>query len=83
MTSEERVKAALNFVEPDRVPRFWSAFWPAFVEKWQQSHDDSDPHRFFGGDVRLVAADETAVCDRTQGARDKKSDSLCEQNDEI
>ena len=58
MTGKERVKAALNFTEPDRVPRFWQGFWAEFVDNWDQHHDGVDPHDYFADDMRLVAANE-------------------------
>ena len=56
----QRVSASLNFAEPDRVPRYWQNFWPSFVDSFQRRHPGVDPHDFFGDDMRLVAADETA-----------------------
>ena len=59
MTGKQRVSAALNFTEPDRVPRFWQGFWPQFIENWSERHAGIDPHDHFGDDMRLVAANET------------------------
>ena len=59
MTGKERVLAALEFREADRVPRFWDAFWPEFREKWAKRFPGRDPMRHFGNDMRVIAADET------------------------
>ncbi len=59
MTSKQRVLAALEFREPDRVPRFWDAFWPEFREVWDQRCPGVDPMLYFGNDLEVVAADET------------------------
>lgn len=60
MTGKERTIKAFLFDEPDRVPRYWPAFWPEFYAKWSARHGETDLHEYFGDDMRLVAANETA-----------------------
>ncbi|MBN2296646.1 MAG: hypothetical protein JXM70_29730, partial [Pirellulales bacterium] len=60
MNSKQRVIAAMRFQQPDRVPRYWSAFWPEFEANWKSHHGDDDIHSAFGDDMFLVAPDETA-----------------------
>ena len=58
----ERVMKALNFEEPDRVPRF-DLFWPEFTDVWRRGKGlapDADPTDYYGVDMVVVAADETA-----------------------
>ena len=58
----ERVMKALNFEEPDRVPRF-GPFWPEFTDVWRREKGlapDADPTDYYGADMVVVAADETA-----------------------
>jgi uroporphyrinogen decarboxylase len=53
---------ALNFEEPDRVPRHEN-FWSEFIEAWraQKGLDpEADPVDYYGIDLVVVAADETA-----------------------
>jgi uroporphyrinogen decarboxylase len=59
MNSKERVKQALSFSQPDRVPRFWPSFWPSFLDRWKACRA-GDPRKFYGTDIRIVAANETA-----------------------
>jgi uroporphyrinogen decarboxylase len=59
MTGKERVTAALEFREADRVPRIWDAFWPEFVTQWDQRFPGVDPSNYFGNDVLVIVADET------------------------
>ena len=42
MTSKERVIAAMNFQEPDRVPRYFSPFWSEFKALWERVHGPTD-----------------------------------------
>ena len=35
MTAEERVRAAMNFERPDRVP-YWDSPWDRFIPAWQR-----------------------------------------------
>lgn len=60
MNAKQRVMMAMNFQEPDRVPRFWQDFWPDFQEKWQSERGQTDLHAHFGDDMRLVRPDEAA-----------------------
>lgn len=60
MNSKQRVMAALNFRQPDRVPRYWQNFWPEFEEKWTSRHGPTNLNAYFGDDMYLVASDETA-----------------------
>lgn len=59
MTGKERVRAALEFREADRVPRFWDAFWPEFQAEFTGRFPGVDPMRYFGNDLQVVVADET------------------------
>ncbi|MBI2192239.1 MAG: hypothetical protein HYU36_09665 [Planctomycetes bacterium] len=62
LSSRERVMCALNFREPDRIPRFFS-FWPEFVQTWQKTKGTGshlDVARSYGSDMMIVAANETA-----------------------
>jgi len=59
MTGHQRVFAALEFRQPDRIPRFWDAFWPEFRAAWDQRFPGVDPMVYFGNDLDVVAADET------------------------
>jgi uroporphyrinogen decarboxylase len=60
MNSKQRAMAAMNFEEPDRVPRYWSSFWNEFAEEWGRQRSKVDLFEHFRSDMRLVAADETA-----------------------
>ncbi|MFW5868184.1 MAG: uroporphyrinogen decarboxylase family protein [Armatimonadota bacterium] len=60
MTSKERVMAALNFQQPDRVPTGPWAFWPEFREAWREQTETAetiDDH--FLTDVWIAVGDET------------------------
>ncbi len=59
MTGKQRVMAAMNFQQPDRVPRYWQTFWDEFQQNWAIERGQTDLHQHFGDDMRLVAADET------------------------
>ena len=53
---------ALNFHEPDRVPRY-QHFWSEFAEAWRAAKGlgpEADPMEYYGGDMVVVPADETA-----------------------
>lgn len=59
--SERRVRAALGFEIPDRVPRF-DSFWPEFVEGWRREKElgrESTPEDYYGIDLVVAVADET------------------------
>ncbi len=59
--SEERVRTALAFGVPDRVPRY-DAFWPEFVDIWRRAKrvgPDAVPEDWYGIDLTVAAADET------------------------
>ncbi|MDK1031535.1 MAG: uroporphyrinogen decarboxylase family protein, partial [Planctomycetia bacterium] len=61
MTGKERVLLALDFEEPDRVPRY-TTFWGGFLEDWhrQKGKDFSgDILDYYGIDIVVAAADET------------------------
>jgi len=59
MTGKERVSAALEWREADRVPRFWDCFWDEFVVEWKKRFPGVDVMRYFGNDMDVVVADET------------------------
>lgn len=53
---------ALDFREPDRVPRHEN-YWPEFVDVWRDEKGlgaDSDPADYYGIDLVVAVADETA-----------------------
>jgi len=58
LTSKERVMTAMEFQEPDRVPRYFSHFWPEFKAQWEGVHGPTDLYDRFGDDMRLIAAEE-------------------------
>ena len=74
MNPTERVMAALDFREPDRVPLF-DSYWPEFGERWRQEngldrgdqatrHDgyaveDADILSHYEVDIHILAADES------------------------
>jgi uroporphyrinogen decarboxylase len=60
MNAKQRVMMAMNFQEPDRVPRYWQEFWPEFQEQWRDRHGPADIRDYFGDDMRLVKPDEAA-----------------------
>ena len=62
LTGHDRVMMALNFQEPDRVPRY-EGFWEEFVDAWRSEKGlgaEADPIDYYGIDLIVVAADETA-----------------------
>ena len=62
MSGHERVLAALNFKEPDRVPR-WFNFWPEFRQAWERqkgAQPDDAILEYYGTDMMVVVANETA-----------------------
>jgi uroporphyrinogen decarboxylase len=60
MTSKQRVMTAMQFQEPDRIPRYFSSFWPEFKANWERVHGPTDLYHHFGDDMRLVEPDESA-----------------------
>ncbi len=50
---------AMNFEEPDRVPRCWLNFWPEFKAAWKNGDGGTDIHAYFGDDMLVVRPDET------------------------
>lgn len=59
--AERRVRAALSFEQPDRVPRY-DSFWPEFTQAWRQQKNlgpEASPEDYYGIDLTVVAADET------------------------
>jgi len=59
--SECRVRAALSFETPDRVPRY-DTFWPEFTEAWRRQKGlsaDVTPQDYYGIDLHVAVADET------------------------
>ena len=70
MTGKERVLAALEFQEADRVPRFWDHFFPEFCLEFAKQVPDVDPMSHFGNDVQVVVADETPWPSRAKVVRD-------------
>ena len=60
MTSKQRVTAALNFRESDRVPRMFNSFDEEFTRWWRERHGDVGPEEFSGSDMTVAVANETA-----------------------
>lgn len=60
VTGKQRVMKAMKFEEPDRVPRYWQHFWPAFQESWMGRYGKMDLFAHFGNDMHLVRPDEAA-----------------------
>jgi len=59
--AERRVRAALEFRTPDRVPRY-DSFWPEFTDTWRVRKGlgpEALPEDYYGIDLAVVAADET------------------------
>lgn len=59
--AERRVRAALSFDVPDRVPRY-DSFWPEFTDVWRRQKSlppTLSPEDCYGIDLTVVAADET------------------------
>jgi len=59
--SERRVRAALGFEIPDRVPRY-DSFWPEFIEIWRRGRglgQEADPADCYGIDLTVAVADES------------------------
>lgn len=75
MTSKERVIAAMSFKEADRVPRYFSFFWPEFKAAWECVHGPTDFFRHFGDDMRLVEPEESAWPSRA-GVVERRGDRL-------
>lgn len=60
MTSKERVMAALDFREPDRVPTGPWAFWGEFREAWrEQVHAEESLDDYFLEDIWIAVGNET------------------------
>ncbi len=59
MTGKQRMIAALEYRETDRVPRFWQSFWDEFIVEWRQRFPDGDINDYFGDDMDVIVADET------------------------
>lgn len=60
MTGKQRVIAAMEYRQPDRLPRYWQEFWPEFTENWANKYQPTNLDQHFGSDMFLVAAIETA-----------------------
>ncbi|NPV08940.1 MAG: hypothetical protein HPY83_13385 [Anaerolineae bacterium] len=62
MNSVERVRAALDFRQPDRVPWYFNSFWPQFEEAWRQRGGGAagqDIEDYYEIDMGRVIPDET------------------------
>ena len=66
MNAKQRVMEAMAFREPDRVPRYWSGFWPEFEAAWREQRGEADLEVVFGGDMRLAAPEESAWPTRSE-----------------
>ena len=60
MTAKQRVTAAMDFRETDRVPRMFTSFEQNFLRSWRERHGDLRPQQFSDSDMSVVAANETA-----------------------
>ncbi len=60
MTSRERVRTAIERMEPDRVP-VYDDIWSATVKRWQREGfpEETSPADYFGFDMRGISADLT------------------------
>ena len=58
MTGKERVLAALECRQADRVPRF-CAFWDEYLVEWNKRFPGVDAMLHFGNDMEIVAADHS------------------------
>ena len=74
--AERRVRAALSFQPPDRVPRY-DSFWPSSPTIRQQKAlgPDSSPEDYYGIDLTVVVADET-LGRRCRGWRDDGDETV-------
>ena len=59
MNHKERTAAAMNFRQPDRVPRYWQNFWDQFEDNWTSRYGRTDLFDHLGDDMKLVIADES------------------------
>ena len=60
MTSRQRVMAALNFQEPDRVPTGPWSFWGEFKQAWlEEAQTDASLDDHFLQDVSIAVGNET------------------------
>jgi uroporphyrinogen decarboxylase len=58
---ERRVRAALSFARPDRIPRY-DCFWPEWETNWRTTKGFGatvSPEDYYGIDLSICAADET------------------------
>lgn len=63
MSSHERVMKALNFEQPDRVPRC-ELFWPEFVDKWRREKglpDSASIYQHYRTPDILIAVGEEGI----------------------
>jgi len=73
MDCQERVQAALSFRHPDRIPWYFNAFWPQFVEIWRQREGmspDVDVEDYYQMDLARVIPDETPFPSQRQVLKD-------------
>jgi len=62
MTSKERVQAALDFRQPDRIPVYTHSYWPRFIESWRRERGlppGANIYDHYPMDVGRVVPDET------------------------
>lgn len=59
MTGKQRVMAAMNFQEADRIPRYFSSFWPEYEAKWVSIQGPTDLFKHFGEDMCLLEPEES------------------------
>lgn len=58
--AKQRVTAALDFRESDRVPRMFDSFDEDFLRSWHARHGDTGPQELSGSDMAVAVADESA-----------------------
>jgi len=76
MTGKDRVLAAFEYREADRVPRFWNHFWDEFTKEFQRRFPHADPMVHFGNDMDVVVADETPWPTRARMIRESGEERL-------
>jgi hypothetical protein len=75
MTSKQRAIAAMNFEEADRIPRYFSSFWPEFKANSDRVYGPTDLFSHFADDMRLVEPEESAWPSRA-GTVERRGDRL-------
>lgn len=63
MTSRERLRAVLQFQEPDRVPLCEICYWPLTVERWHKEGlpENQSPIEYFGLDPLVLGGPDCSL----------------------